>query len=39
MTLSLLALWFVTTEARRLGGRIPGDDGAAGEAGLLKAAS
>ncbi len=39
MTLSLLALWFVTTEARRLGGKIPRGDGAAGEAGLLKAAS
>ncbi|MHC4504402.1 MAG: IS701 family transposase [Planctomycetota bacterium] len=39
MTLSLLALWFVTTEAARLGGKIPRGDGAAGEAGLLKAAS
>ena len=39
MTLSLLALWFVTTEARRLGGKIPRGDGAAGAAGLLKAAS
>jgi SRSO17 transposase len=39
MTLSLLALWFVTTEARRLGGKIPSGDGAAGEAGVLKAAS
>jgi len=39
MTLSLLALWFATTEAARLGGKIPRGDGAAGEAGLLKAAS
>ena len=39
MTLSLLALWFVTAEAARLGGKIPRGDGAAGEAGLLKAAS
>jgi SRSO17 transposase len=39
MTLSLLALWFVTTEAARLGGKITGGDRAAGEAGLLKAAS
>jgi len=39
VTLSLLALWFVTTEARRLGGKIPRGDGAAGEAGVLKAAS
>jgi hypothetical protein len=39
MTLSLLALWFVATEAARLGGKIPRGDGAAGEAGLLKAAS
>jgi SRSO17 transposase len=39
MTLSLLALWFVATEARRLGGKIPRGDGAAGEAGFLKAAS
>jgi SRSO17 transposase len=39
MTLSLLALWFVTTEAARLGGRITRGDGAAGETGLLKAAS
>jgi SRSO17 transposase len=39
MTLSLLALWFVTTEARRLGGKITRRDRAAGEAGLLAAAS
>ena len=39
MTLSLLALWFAATEARRLGGKITRGDGAAGEAGLLKAAS
>ncbi len=39
MTLSLLALWFVTTEARRLGGKIPRGDGAAGATGVLKAAS
>ncbi len=39
MTLSLLTLWFVTTEARRLGGKIPRGDCAAGAAGLLKAAS
>lgn len=39
MTLSLLALWFVATEARRLGGKITGGHGAAGEAGLFKAAS
>jgi SRSO17 transposase len=39
MTLSLLALWFVATEAMRLGEKIAGGDGAAGEAGLLKAAS
>lgn len=39
MTLSLLALWFVTTEARRLGGKITRGDGTAGPAGLLKAAS
>ena len=39
MTLSLLALSFVTTEARRLGGKITRGDGAAGEAGLFKAAS
>ncbi len=39
MTLSLLALWFVTTEALRLGGKIPCGDGAAGAPGVLKAAS
>jgi SRSO17 transposase len=39
MTLSLLALWFLTTEARRLGEKIPRDNGTAGEASLLEAAS
>ena len=39
MTLALLALWFVKTEARRLGGKITRRDGAAGAAGLLEAAS
>ena len=39
MTLSLLALWFVTTEAARLGGKIAGGDGAAGQAGVLRTAS
>lgn len=39
MTLSLLALWFLQTERSRLGKKITGGDGAAGEAGLFKAAS
>jgi SRSO17 transposase len=39
MTLSLLALWFLLGERSRLGGRIPGGHGAAGEAGVLRAAS
>ena len=39
MTLSLLALWFVTAEALRLGGKITGGHGAAGAAGVRKAAS
>jgi len=39
MTLSLLALWFVATEARRLGEAITGGDGAADAAGILEAAS
>jgi SRSO17 transposase len=39
VTLSLLALWFLSCERRRLGGENSRRDGAAGEAGLLKAAS
>jgi len=39
MTLSLLALWFLLCERARLGGKIAGGDGAAGEAGVLRAAS
>lgn len=39
MTLSLLALWFVTAERRRLGGENPGPDAAAGAAGLQRAAA
>jgi SRSO17 transposase len=39
MTLSLLALWFVTVERRRLGGKNPGPDTAAGAAGLQRAAT
>ena len=39
VTLSLPALWFAATEARRLGGKITRGDGAAAETGLLKAAS
>lgn len=39
MTLSLLALWFLHTEARRLEKKAPGSDGAATAAALLPAAS
>jgi SRSO17 transposase len=39
MTLSLLALWFLQTERRRLGGKNPGGDGAAGAADLHGAAA
>ena len=34
MTLSLLALWFLQVERRRLGGENPGGDGAAGAGGV-----
>jgi SRSO17 transposase len=39
MTLSLLALWFLLCERARLGEKIAGGDGAAGEARVLRAAS
>jgi len=39
MTLSLVALWFLLCERARLGEKITGGDGAAGEAGVLRAAS
>lgn len=39
MTLSLLALWFVELERLRLGGKNTGDHGAAGAAGVQRAAA
>jgi SRSO17 transposase len=39
MTLSLLALWFLILERRRLGGENPGGDGVAGAGGLHPAAA
>jgi SRSO17 transposase len=39
MTLALLALWFVTLERRRLGGKNAGADAAAGAAGVQPAAA
>ena len=39
MTLSLLALWFLMLERRRVGGENPGGDGVAGAGGLHPAAA
>jgi SRSO17 transposase len=39
MTLTLLALWFLQLERLRLGGKNPGDHGAAGAAGLYQVAA
>jgi hypothetical protein len=39
VTLSLLALWFLCCERRRIGGENPGGDGVAGAGGLHEAAA
>jgi len=39
MTLSLLALWFLALERQRLGGKNPGDDGAATAGGIRASAA